>query len=175
MLRVTKLLVAAGMATLMIPSASAQTSTYQELGQLIRAPRAITALGPDLFGDKVNLYTGDLEFVQTDVSLPGNNALPVSVGRRLRTGQYPTDGTLFGRWDLEIPHLHGIFAKSTGWPAARCSAFGAPPTVRGSFVSSWSGTEYWHGSFLLCAGRRRAGDAKPQYHIHAYTDWHTDL
>jgi hypothetical protein len=27
-------------------------------------------LGTDLFGDKVNLYTGALAFTQTDVSLP---------------------------------------------------------------------------------------------------------
>ena len=43
-------------------------------------------VGTDLFGDKVNLYTGRLEFVQTDVTLPGNSSLPVSVGRRLVTG-----------------------------------------------------------------------------------------
>ena len=60
--------------------ASAQVSVYSEQGKLFRAPDAITTLGANLFGDKVNLYTGGLEFVQTDVSLPGNNSLPVSVG-----------------------------------------------------------------------------------------------
>ncbi len=43
-------------------------------------------LGADLFGDKLNYYNGSLEFVQIDVSLKGNNALPMSVGRRLVTG-----------------------------------------------------------------------------------------
>jgi hypothetical protein len=68
-------------------SLAQDASTYKEQGKLIHAPRDIAQLGSDLFGDKVNLYTGSLEFVQTDVSLPGNNALPVSVGRRLVAGQ----------------------------------------------------------------------------------------
>ena len=143
----------------MVPLACAQTTTFQDQSKLIRAPRAITALGADVFGDKVNLYTGGLEFVQTDVSLPGNNALPVSVGRRLAAGQDAIEGTLFGRWDLEIPHLHGVFSSSKGWvtasgTGARCSAFGVPPTVNGSFGSNsiWNGTEYWHGSFLYVPG-----------------------
>lgn len=64
------------------PAIAQQTaSQYQELGQLMRAPRAIAALGNDLLGDRVNLYSGSLEFVQTDVTLPGNSALPVSMGR----------------------------------------------------------------------------------------------
>lgn len=59
---------------------------YFQNGKLIRAPKALTALGNDLFGDRVNLYRSKLEFVQTDVSLEGNNALPVSVTRKLTTG-----------------------------------------------------------------------------------------
>ena len=137
-----------------------EASTYKEQGKLIHAPRDIATLGSDLFGDKVNLYTGSLEFVQTDVSLPGNNALPVAVGRRLVVGQAGLNGTLFGKWDLEIPHLHGVFA-SVGWQAglgtdrnARCSAFGRPPNSTGSFGSnsSWNATEFWHGSFLYVPG-----------------------
>lgn len=147
------------------PLAGAQeTSTYKEQSKLIRAPRAFTTLGTDLFGDKVNLYTGSLEFIQTDVSLPGNNALPVAVGRRISAGQLAIDNTPFGRWDIDIPHLHGVFALAKGWttgqgvtPGARCSAFGPPPQVSGSFgsVSTWNGTEYWNGSFLYVPG---AGD-----------------
>jgi hypothetical protein len=40
-------------------------SQYQEQGKLIRAPQALTVLGQDLFGDKVNLYTGALDGRQT--------------------------------------------------------------------------------------------------------------
>lgn len=150
--------------TLCLSALAQETSTYQQQGKLIRAPRDVARLGADLFGDKVNLYTGALEFVHNDISLPGNNALPVSVGRRLVVGQEGNDNALFGKWDIEIPHLHGVFAMQGGWaaglgtvPGNRCSAFGEPPTKSGSYGSNstWRGTEYWHGSFLYVPG---AGD-----------------
>jgi hypothetical protein len=97
---------------------SQETSTFKQQSKLIRPTEETVALGNDLFGDKVSLYTGSLEFVQTDVSLPGNNRLPVAVGRRFKTGTEPINTMLFGNWDLEIPHLHGVFASS-GWSAAR--------------------------------------------------------
>jgi hypothetical protein len=37
-------------------------TTYTDQNKLIRAPQAVTRLGADLFGDKVNMYTGGLEF-----------------------------------------------------------------------------------------------------------------
>lgn len=84
-----KALAATALLTLLaLPAGQAQTvgSNYFEQGKLVRAGEAVGTLGADLFGDKVNLYTGTVEFIQTDVSLPGNSALPVSVGRRLATG-----------------------------------------------------------------------------------------
>jgi len=145
-------------------------TSYSDQNKLIRAPQAVTRLGADLFGDKVNLYTGGLEFIQTDVSLPGNSALPVSVGRHLRVGEDWVNQTLFGRWDLEIPHLHGIFSQQKGWltinnSTARCSGFSAAPAAT-SPTASWSGTEYWHGSFLYVPG---VGDQEMLQRSAAYT------
>lgn len=159
--------------------ASAQVSVYSEQGKLFRAPNAVATLGNDLFGDKVNLYTGGLEFVQTDVSLRGNNALPVSVGRRLKAGTNALEGGLFGRWDLDIPHLHGTFSQLRKWSAsgatagARCSSFGAPPTVSGSSgsPSTWAGTEYWNGSFLYVPG---VGDQELLKRSASYTEQPAD-
>jgi RHS repeat-associated protein len=139
-----------------------EISIYQEQGKLIRAPKAIGTLGSDLFGDKVNFYSGTLEFLQTDVSLPGNNSLAVSVGRRLTTNGSFDGRKQFGSWEMEIPHMHGVFAKSIGWQAGgpsnqRCTNFTAPPVTAGSSGSNstWSGSEYWHGNFLYVPG---AGD-----------------
>lgn len=105
--------VALGIAQLAI----ADTTTFNELSNAVRAPNAVAKIGTDLFGDQVNLYSGRLEFAQTDISLPGNNALPVSVGRRLVAGERGMGQRHFGRWDLEIPHLHGIFSYKNGWNA----------------------------------------------------------
>ncbi|MCS0588936.1 RHS repeat domain-containing protein [Massilia norwichensis] len=140
-----------------VQAAYAQTATtYSDQNKLIRAPQAVTRLGADLFGDKVNLYTGGLEFIQKDVSLPGNSGLPVEVGRHIKVGEDWLEETLFGRWDIEIPHLHGIFSRQKGWTTtggttARCSQFSRAPDAT-SPTASWSGTEYWHGSFIYVPG-----------------------
>ena len=47
-----------------------QPTTYTEQSKLFRAPNAFSQLGTDLFGDKVNLYTGSLEFLQTQPQRP---------------------------------------------------------------------------------------------------------
>jgi hypothetical protein len=80
----------------------------QEYGELIKG-RGITALKDDLFGDRVSLYTGVLEFLQTDVSLPGNNELPVMVSRYFSPRAGGRTSSHFGDWDLDIPRLHGVF------------------------------------------------------------------
>jgi RHS repeat-associated protein len=153
------LLLAGGIFTATAAQAQTATSagptTLTEQGKLIRAPQAVGVLGPDLFGDKINFYNGSLEFVQTDVSLPGNNSLPVSVGRRLVTGNKNQANHLFMEWDLEIPHLSGMFAAQDGWRGknggARCSSFGAPPDVTIG-ITTFKGLEFWHGSSLYVPG-----------------------
>ena len=61
-------------------------------------------------GDTLNEYSGGLGFSHTDVSLPGNSALPVAVGRVLATGTRQTTlgSGRFGDWDIDIPHLHTV-------------------------------------------------------------------
>lgn len=149
-----------GLALVPRPAAAADT-IYSEQGKLIRAGEAVGTLGADLFGDTVNLYTGTVEFIQNDVSLPGNNALPVSVARRLVTGGDSITNRgdrAFGDWELEIPHMHGVFALLGGWQTAiggnlRCSGFSAAPTANGtSGPSVWAGDEYWHGHFIYVPG-----------------------
>ena len=152
-----------------------ETTDFKEQFKLIRGVNAVASVGADLFGDRVNLYTGGLEFVQTDVSLPGNNDLPVTLGRRLTAGQYTFDDQPFGKWSLDIPHLHGIFARGSistlpGWVGtdgtnARCTAFGAPADASGLQGSStWAAGEFWRGNFMYIPGHgdqemlRRAPD-----------------
>ena len=115
--------------------ASAQTLP-QEYSTLIRSDRNAGALDASLLGERIDYYTGRVEFVSTDVSLPGNNALPVAVGRRYVVQPNPA-GVVperdFGDWDLDVPHIEGLVATSVGWtvpganPNARCSAFAGAP------------------------------------------------
>jgi len=140
---------------------SVQAETYNdEVSQLVRAGRSVKALGPSLFGDQVNGYTGALEFVQSDVSIPGNNALNVGVARRLaRTYSAYHRYGIFGEWELDIPHLQGVFSVDTGWTSAaagnsRCSQFGNPGNAWGvNGYSQWAYEEYWGGNLLYVPGQ----------------------
>ncbi|HEX5122959.1 MAG TPA: RHS repeat-associated core domain-containing protein, partial [Rhodanobacteraceae bacterium] len=117
------------------PWAAAQTLP-QEYATLIRSDQGAGPLDANLLGDRIDYYTGHVEFVATDVSLPGNNALPVAIGRRYVVETNPA-GVVperdFGDWDIEVPHIEGIVAASVGWtvpganPNARCSAFAGGP------------------------------------------------
>ena len=127
---------------LLAASASGQDTTVSnEQGKLKRAQENVTALGPDLLGDRVNLYNGALEFVQTDTSLPGNNALPVAITRRQTAGRTTWIRTTMGDWDLELPRISGVFPSSSGWvnghnDTARCTDYSAPPAVYRTVQSS---------------------------------------
>jgi YD repeat-containing protein len=149
----------AGLLAVCSAYAVADASIYTEQGKLIRAPQAVGTMGADLFGDKVNFYSGALEFIQHDISIPGNSRLSVGISRRLVTGQERESDKHFGTWELEIPHIHGMFAFSAGWLGKngtnqRCTSFGAPPIANGSSgsLSVWAPTEFWHGNLMYIPG-----------------------
>ena len=74
--------------------------------------------------------------MHTDLTLPGNNTLPVAVGCRLIAGAPQTygDGRL-GNWELEIPRFHSVATQAQpNWYGGndptmynRCNQFGEPP------------------------------------------------
>lgn len=141
------------------------STNYFEQGSLTRSGGTLESLGQNLMGDAFNEYSGSLEFTHTDVSLPGNNKLQVSVGRHLATGTRLATlrGGLFGDWDLEIPHLHTVVANSDTWYGNgtvspnlfRCSQFQMPPAAAYSspegprLAFSW---QYWDGYHLYVPG-----------------------
>lgn len=96
----------------------------------IKSAEVVGALGDDMFGEQVNFYTGSTEFRHTDLAIPGNSGLPVSVQRRfvMRHAKQDPFGNAFGDWELDVPYLSGTFAADAGWKVAaapqlnRCSA-----------------------------------------------------
>lgn len=137
-----------------------EVTVYDEQGKLLRGSDVVGTLGSDLFGEQVSLYTGSVEFVQTDVSIPGNSALPVSVGRRFRPMENLELAGHFGDWDLDIPHAHGVFANSVGWAAtwgSRCSQFSEPPSeVVGLPLGgnvTMTADSFWQGNFIYLPGQ----------------------
>lgn len=156
--------------TLLFSQSVSAVSWYDEQGKLIRAPRAMGVLGDNLFGDEVNYYNGSLSFSQTDVSLPGNNSLPMTITRSFTAGGRIETVGHFGHWELEIPRMHGKFAVRSsqyvvgGWVVPkyswvpsmhnRCSSFGAPPDAMAAFngLAPFSPDEFWQGNHLAIPG-----------------------
>lgn len=148
------------------PALGAAEDVYDDYGKLIQSGAVVKSPGNKLFGDNINLYTGSMEIVQTDVDLKGNNALQVRVGRRFTVGS-PTKGH-FKLWDLDIPYMHGVFGfpggniAPDGWVVngtrdtaySRCSRYEVPPAFenQGGYFDP---SEFWRGSFLY---RPESGD-----------------
>jgi len=140
-------------------AAFAQTASYAtttpdvEAKRLRKPSEAVGTLGNDMFGEQVDLYGGDVSFHATDIDLPGNNGLKVHLARTRKIdaedGFYPLQS--LGDWELEVPHLSGIFANELGWvvggasPNSRCSGGnGTPPdsTAGGGYFMA---EDYWQG------------------------------
>lgn len=120
-------------------------SPWEEYDKLINARKSVTALGPDLFGDHVDLQTGTLSFSATDVSIPGNSKLPVAFTRSFtvsnRKGYYSHDLPL-GDWNLDVPRLSGVFAAN--WHDQRCSIANPPAVFAGDRY--FQADEFWQGN-----------------------------
>lgn len=137
-----------------------------EYRKLIRVDEEIHPLGENLFGETVSLYNGTLSFEQTDVSLAGEGpAIQVERSFHLRAlkESESIDGA-FSDWDRELPWITTVTANQTnvtGWqvrnsadPDARCSHFGAPPTVMAQQGGSdWEPHSWWAGYQLVVPGQ----------------------
>lgn len=140
------------------PVAWGQVTVPDEYGKQIQHRSDIGVLNDGLAGDQIDLSTGRLDIVQTDIDLSGNNALAVRVARRFQ----PADGYNaghFGTWTLELPNIRGTFMRvqSGHWPVEgsmpfnRCSGFGPPPMVMYQYAY-WDFSEHWHGDTLHLPG-----------------------
>jgi hypothetical protein len=107
--------------------ASASKEHWEEFEKIVGQAQEVSPHGNDAFGDRINLQNGALSFSVTDVSLRGNNALRVELTRTFTTktrsgasrgsqgsGPNPLDAAL-GDWELDLPHVAGVFPRSTGW------------------------------------------------------------
>lgn len=124
-----------GMALLLCAGAGSVMAVepYQEYRKLIESAQNLTVLKDDLFGESVSLYNGKTEFNVTDVSLPGNNVLPVEMRRRFSvemdlvgSGSYNSNIDGVGGWEVDTPHISGMFPGLASWPDNRCSGHMAP-------------------------------------------------
>lgn len=137
----------------------APVEPYQEYSKVVKAAEMPGALDTGLFGETVSLYNGASEFSAVDIDLPGNNRLPVRLGRRLKIeprGDNTESIGGFGVWDIDVPYLYGVFDATYKWnqagngATARCSQYWYPKVHHSATVG-----EIWSGNHIHLPG---AGD-----------------
>lgn len=144
--------------------AASQVSVAFNYSEKIKARTEIAGLGPELFGDKVDLYTGRTSFVHEDINVPGDNELQVRFARAYSPDSLIRSGVL-GDWYPDLPRISGIFPISTGWqssmpadPNRRCSVDttdymkATPPNTYGNNGGAFSSAEFWTGNTLYIPG-----------------------
>ncbi len=148
-------LMAAGIAVSVLCAQQVQAQDaqpWQEYGKKVSTAQTVTALDGGSFGQTVSLYDGSTSFAATDISILGNNALPVALGRRYAVEDRFQMTYLggFGNWDIDIPHIEGTFSSAHGWVVgppnaanrnSRCSVQQVPYIGNSSFDPEdiWSG------------------------------------
>lgn len=139
-------------------TARAQSITdVAEWGKRIQSGHSIGSLGTDLFGDSTSYYDGSTSFTVTDIDLPGNNALPVRLGRTLAAedAEGLEVGGLMANWNLDIPYISGVYTTTYGWknngntPYARCSNPTGAMLINDIYGPPW---DYWRGNSLYIPG-----------------------
>ncbi|WOI53025.1 RHS repeat-associated core domain-containing protein [Parvularcula sp. LCG005] len=118
----------------------------------------LSAYDPNLLGDRIDPFTGSLTFQTTDVSIPGNSHLPVSIGRLNEPGlpSRPDMQKLFGDWILDVPFLNLPTPKEDtygvgGWQDDRCTGSFDPGGISKNGVD-WEPYEYFHGVTVNAPG-----------------------
>jgi RHS repeat-associated protein len=138
---------------------------WEEYEKNIKTRESIAALGPTLFGDAVNLSNGALSFSTTDVSLRGNNALPVEITRTYSAKRWKglAHDDAFADWSIALPNISGIYSASQGWisgsattPLNRCSittmGVARPPNINMGGGIFFRSDDYWKGLSLEIPG-----------------------
>ena len=147
---------------------SGEVPVYVEYDKRLRASEQVSALGSELFGDQVSLYTGQTAFRHVDIDIPGNSALPVQLSRRYAIATLVSDqlfdarggpGNPYGglaNWDIEVPYVYGTFDSVYRWniplgsgtQQPRCSQY-FPPRVSGGMDAA----EIWSGNKVVIPGK----------------------
>lgn len=192
MARLAHLIVAASVLVPLAAQAQIVPTWREEYEKRLKYGDLVEPLKGDIFGEKVNLYDGSVSLASTDISVPGNNGLSVSLGRNLEDFSGNVTENQFGDWLLDVPSLSGVYgdlpetAQGGYWtPSARCSTVSAPPTLK---VWNYLGTQkinfdphtYWEGVRLTIPGGNGetvlagSGDARqPVPQLGQATPWNT--
>jgi RHS repeat-associated protein len=129
-----------------------------EYEQRMNQEQRLTAYGPDVLGDAIDPSSGQISFEHTDVVIPGNSKLDVSLRRRVSQGYLYGEGVNaeFGNWQYVVPRIVAI-TRTAGWTGLRCSAalstsFPLVPRAGSNPVEYLDSWQYSNGVMLEAPG-----------------------
>jgi RHS repeat-associated protein len=87
------------------------------------ADQRLEVFGNDFLGDAIDPHTGSLVFSHTDIDIPGNSKLRVTLSRQRASGGAYKDGvdTEFGDWTISVPRILVTSLDARPWTGQRCS------------------------------------------------------
>lgn len=138
--------------------ADTAASVKTEYTRRIKVGETIQPLGDTPFGESVSLYTGNLSFRQTDISLPGIGP-DIVLTRTYEVTGAPTSKTFdlsMGDWDLAVPEITTMIpGKRMGYGGVWNVEYSTDPTARCSHITMVSRAPFgfslpwWHGYQLV--------------------------
>ncbi len=116
---------------------------HLEYSKRIEATQSLSPLENGLFGENISLYNGGTDFKVVDIALPGNNALPVQLIRRIDIQVQPQSGLSsdirlgsVGNWHVDVPYISATYPNTPvypGWQNQRCTFGNEPDSMLGYF------------------------------------------
>ena len=134
----------------------AETNWGEEYAKKAKSAQEVSPLGDDAFGDRISLFNGAVTFNATDVSIPGNNALPVALKRVYVPSEFHNPGVMetyahgywsldfpnmMEDWQVDVPYISAVYPNdwTGGWN-------GVPPEKAYNVAGlEWLRKDYWHG------------------------------
>jgi len=126
----------------------------------IKVDESITPETTELLGEKIGLAVGSVSFSNTDVSIPGNNGLEVTVRRTFKGGNFAFGNRLdLANWSFDIPYIHTTLLSSynkTTREIYYSGDWGNGRECSGSLFSDdfagYQAYEYWNGDSINIPG-----------------------
>ena len=127
-------------------TSNSDIAPWENYRDYIKKRAGLHSAGPDAFGDVVGLSNGSLSFSVTDLSIPGNSALPVAITRTFEVAHRP-EFYLYDRpmtdWDLELPRIHGVYGQV--WDTDRCTRTFEPRQIPVPGGAVYQASDFWQG------------------------------
>lgn len=122
--------VAVSLALALIPCVAAAQADY---AKRIKMYETIQPLGDTPFGENINLYTGELSFLQTDIELEGNGPAIVLARDMISSpvaafNHSSSSIDSFGRWSLTIPRIEVLVKSTSSEPGVNWQVPVYPPS-----------------------------------------------